>query len=87
MSAAVPCATCRDVPEAPPHKVARIVCGALHTHPGPALPHAVAVGSLDMNIGSPFGFGRGGPGGRFLIADEHQRARRSAPGVSAARSP
>lgn len=67
MSAALPRATNQDVLNAPPHKVAQIVNGVLHVHPRPALPHAAAAGALNFNIGPPFGFGRGGPGGWFLI--------------------
>ena len=35
----------------------------------PALPHAVAAGALNINIGSPFGFGRGGYGGWWILPE------------------
>lgn len=69
MSAALPRATYQDVLNAPPHKIAQIVRGVLHVHPRPALPHAVAAGALNINIGSPFGFGRGGPGGWWILPE------------------
>ena len=69
MSAALPRATYQDVLDAPPHKVAQIVNGVLHMHPRPALPHAMAASALNINIGSPFGFGRGGPGGWWILPE------------------
>ena len=69
MSVAFPRATYQDVLDAPPHKVAQVVRGVLHVHPRPTLPHAVAAGALNINIGSPFGFGRGGPGGWWILPE------------------
>ena len=60
-------ATYRDVLNAPPHMVAEIVRGALHTHPRPAVRHAIAGSSLGMAIGTPFQWGRGGPGGWWIV--------------------
>ena len=56
-------ATYRDVLEAPRHMVAEIVAGALHLQPRPAGRHTLAGSSLGVAIGSPFQWGRGGPGG------------------------
>ena len=39
-------ATYQDVLDAPPHRVAEIVDGVLHTNPRPAMPHALATSSL-----------------------------------------
>ena len=39
---AAPRATYQDVLDAPPHRVAEIIDGTLHTHPRPAAPHALA---------------------------------------------
>ena len=69
MTVALPRATYQDVLDAPPHKVAQVVDGVLHMQPRPALPHAVAAGALNTNIGSPFGFGRGGPGGWWILPE------------------
>jgi hypothetical protein len=60
-------ATYQDVLDAPPHKVAELVDGALHVHPRPALPHAFAGSSLGVELGGPFQKGRGGPGGWWII--------------------
>ncbi len=60
-------ATYRDVLEAPEHTVAEVVEGALHTHPRPAPPHALASSTLGMELGSPFQRGRGGPGGWWIV--------------------
>ena len=52
-------ATYRDVLDAPPHRVAEIVEGALYTRPRPAMPHALASSSLGTDLANPFQFGRG----------------------------
>ena len=54
---------------APPNNVAEVVHGALCTHPRPAMRHAWASSVLGSKLGEPFNFGRGGPGG-FWILDE-----------------
>ena len=66
-SAASPRATYQDVLDAPAHRVAEIVDGTLHTHPRPAIPHALASSSLGTDLSNPFQFGRGGPGGWWII--------------------
>ena len=60
-------ATYQDVLDAPAHQVAEIVGGTLYTHPRPAPPHAVATSYLGIELGAPFGKGRGGPGGWWII--------------------
>ncbi len=62
-----PRATYQDVLDAPPHRVAEIVAGVLHTHPRPAMPHALATSALGNDLAGPFQFGRGGPGGWWII--------------------
>jgi Uma2 family endonuclease len=62
-------ATYEDVLAAPPHVVAEIMFGVLHTHPRPAGPHAKAASVLGMDLGGPFDRGRGGPGG-WIVLDE-----------------
>ena len=60
-------ATYQDVLDAPPHRVAEIVGGTLHTQPRPAAPHARASSSLGVKIGGPFDHDAGGPGGWWII--------------------
>lgn len=64
---AVPRATYQDVLDAPPHKVAEIVDGTLHLHPRPASKHARASSVLGGSIGTPYDYGRSGPGGWWII--------------------
>ena len=47
-------ATYQDVLDAPPHKVAEVIAGTLHTHPRPGMRHAWASSGLGTKIGSPF---------------------------------
>ena len=44
--------TYQDVLDAPAHRVAEIVEGDLHTHPRPAIPHALARSVLGRRVGS-----------------------------------
>jgi Uma2 family endonuclease len=60
-------ATYADVLSAPPHVVAELIHGVLHTHPRPASPHAAAASALGEELGPPFKRGRGGPGGWILL--------------------
>jgi len=60
-------ATYQDVLDAPPNKVAEVLGGALYTSPRPASPHAGAASGLGATLGNPFQYGRGGPGGWWII--------------------
>ena len=60
-------ATYQDVLDAPAHQVAEIVDGTLYTHPRPAPTHALASSSLQGDLSNAFQFGRGGPGGWWII--------------------
>ncbi len=60
-------ATYRDVLDAPPHKIAEIIDGELHLQPRPASLHAFACSRLGGLLDGPFGFGRGGPGGWWIV--------------------
>ena len=60
-------ATYQDVLDAPAHRVAQIVEGVLHTHPRPAMPHALASSVLGRRIGNPYHDKIGGPGGWWII--------------------
>ena len=60
-------ATYRDVLDAPPHMVAEVLAGTLHTQPRPAMSHALASSFLGGELVGPFGRGRGGPGGWWIV--------------------
>jgi Uma2 family endonuclease len=60
-------ATYEDVLAAPEHMIAQVIDGDLHLHPRPAKPHAAATSALAADLHSPFGRGRGGPGGWILL--------------------
>lgn len=60
-------ATYQDVLDAPPHMVAEIIDGALHTMPRPAIRHAASGSGLGMQLGGPFHLGQGGPGGWWIL--------------------
>ena len=64
-----PRATYQDVLDAPPHRVAEVVDGVLYTNPRPAAPHALAASALEVDLGAAFQFGRGGPGGWWIIVE------------------
>ncbi|MEW6219811.1 MAG: Uma2 family endonuclease [Thermodesulfobacteriota bacterium] len=46
-----------------------ILNGQLHTQPRPSGRHGVVASALAMDIGAPFGFGRGGPGGWWILPE------------------
>ena len=60
-------ATYQDVLDAPTHRVAEIVEGALYTHPRPAMPHALATSVLGRRVGAPYHDEIDGPGGWWII--------------------
>ena len=60
-------ATYQDVLDAPPNMVAEVIGGALYTHPRPAMPHARASSGLGATLAGPFDYGRGGPGGWWIV--------------------
>jgi Uma2 family endonuclease len=63
-------ATYQDLDEVPTHQVGEIVDGELHASPRPSLAHAMAASSLTSELVGPFGFGRaGGPGGWVILAE------------------
>jgi Uma2 family endonuclease len=62
-----PRATYADLERVPDHMVAEILDGELFATPRPALPHAHAGSVLGVEIGGPFGQGRGGPGGWWIL--------------------
>ena len=62
-------ATYQDVLDAPPHRVAEVVDGVLYTNPRSAMPHALASSALEIDLGAAFQFGRGGPGGWWIVVE------------------
>lgn len=66
---AVKPATYQDLLDLPAHVVGEIVHGVLYTHPRPAAPHALAASTLNMDLGTPFQRGRGGPGGWWILME------------------
>jgi Uma2 family endonuclease len=60
-------ATYEDLCQLPDRVVGEIVDGELFVSPRPALPHASTSSALGMEIGPPFRFGRGGPGGWWIL--------------------
>jgi Uma2 family endonuclease len=64
-------ATYADLQAVPPSRVAELIEGTLYTFPRPAPKHGAAAVNLGIELGGPFGRGRGGPGGwRFQIEPE-----------------
>jgi len=60
--------TVPDLIEALPEGVTgELIGGQLHTQPRPSGPHALAGSNLGMELGPPYGRGRGGPGGWWII--------------------
>lgn len=62
-----PPATYQDLCRVPAHQVAELVGGDLYASPRPAAPHAVASSALGVEVGGAFQFGRGGPGGWWIL--------------------
>ena len=60
-------ATYEDLLAVPDHKVAEILDGELHVSPRPAPRHSQAASVLGVEIGGPYGRGRGGPGGWWIL--------------------
>jgi Uma2 family endonuclease len=62
-----PRATYDDLLRVPEHRVAELVDGDLYATPRPAPRHAAVTSSLEAELKWPFDFGRGGPGGWWLL--------------------
>ncbi len=56
-----------DIFDLPEHLVGEILNGVLETHPRPAPRHALASSALGGEIFAPYGHGRGGPGGWWIL--------------------
>ncbi len=53
----------------PGYLIGEILNGELHTQPRPSGRHGLAESGLTSHIGGPFNFGRGGPGGWWIIPE------------------
>ena len=62
-------ATYADLERVPPHLVAELIDGTLHTHPRPMPRHGMAANALGAEVTGPFQRGRGGPGGWVFITE------------------
>jgi Uma2 family endonuclease len=51
----------------PDRQIAEIICGELVAQPRPAPRHALASSVLGAQLGPPYGFGQGGPGGWWIL--------------------
>jgi Uma2 family endonuclease len=60
-------ATYADLEAVPDIMVAEIVDDELHASPRPGLPHAHVASAFGVLIGGPYQFGRGGPGGWWIL--------------------
>ncbi len=64
-------ATVQDIDALPEHLVGEIINGILHTQSRPTRRHGIASIRLGSELDTPFGAGRGGPGG-WVFIDEPQ---------------
>lgn len=62
-------ATYEDLLRLPDDKIGEIVDGDLYASPRPAVPHVLAHSALSSELGGPFQFGRGGPGGWWILVE------------------
>ena len=62
-------ATYADIEALPANMVGQILFGVFHAHPRPAPRHGLAANNLGAEITTPFGFGRGGPGGWVFFVE------------------
>jgi Uma2 family endonuclease len=62
-------ATYEDLVALPDNLVAEIVDGELHASPRPAPRHALSSMGLGVFIGGPYQYGRGGPGGWWILGE------------------
>ncbi|MDS4022743.1 MAG: Uma2 family endonuclease [Candidatus Competibacter sp.] len=53
----------------PENLTGEIINGRLYTQPRPAGPHAQAESGLQIDLGSPYHRGRGGPGGWWILVE------------------
>lgn len=57
----------QDIIDLPENKTGELIQGQLYVHPRPTFPHALALSNLGIQVGSAYHFGKGGPGGWWII--------------------
>jgi len=62
-------ATYQDVLDAPENMIAELILGSLHMQPRPRASHGYSETVLSGELSGPFNFGRGGPGGWWIISE------------------
>jgi Uma2 family endonuclease len=62
-------ATYEDLLKLPDDKIGEIVDGELYASPRPSVPQVLAHSALNSELGAPFHFGRGGPGGWWILVE------------------
>ena len=62
-------ASYEDILKLPENLVGEIVDGELLVSPRPSPKHGLATSAINVKLGGPFGFGRGGPGGWWIIVE------------------
>jgi Uma2 family endonuclease len=62
-------ATYTDLTEVPDTMVAELIDGELFASPRPGGPHTNAASGIGYFLGPPFHFGRGGPGGWWILVE------------------
>ena len=50
-----------------------VIAGELHTSPRPSVRHQAVSRGATVDLGGPFDFGRGGPGGWFFLSEPELR--------------
>lgn len=66
-------ATVEDLSRVPDTQVGELVGGELHVRPRPSPRHAYVHSALGADLNAPFGRGRGGPGGWFILDEPELR--------------
>ena len=62
-------ATYDDLLALPEHETGELIHGNLYAQARPSGKHGLAAGALQADLGFPFSFGRGGPGGWWIIPE------------------
>lgn len=69
MSAVPRFASYQDILALPEHVSGEILNGQLHAQPRPTPRHAIVETGIAAELRNPFGIGRGGPGGWFILVE------------------
>ncbi|MFM8332323.1 MAG: Uma2 family endonuclease [Candidatus Methylumidiphilus sp.] len=69
MNAVIKPALYQQLLDLPEHLTGEILNGQLYAQPRPSGRHGWAASSLNIDLGAPFNFGRGGPGGWWILQE------------------